>query len=42
MNEFAVLHFSQRERHLLGSDGVHGKVTLKPIIYFQSWRIGIV
>ncbi|KAL3032071.1 hypothetical protein AAZX31_02G064000 [Glycine max] len=30
------------ERHLLGSDGVNGKMNLKPIIYFQSWRIGIV
>ncbi|XP_058722697.1 probable magnesium transporter NIPA8 [Vicia villosa] len=36
------LGHNERERHLLGSDGVHGKVTLKPIIYFQSWRIGIL
>ncbi|KAL5079149.1 hypothetical protein RYX36_007570 [Vicia faba] len=36
------LGHNERERHLLGSDGAHGKVTLKPIIYFQSWRIGIL
>ncbi|CAL5185509.1 unnamed protein product [Lathyrus oleraceus] len=36
------LGHNERERHLLGSDGVHGKGTLKPIIYFQSWRIGIL
>ncbi|KAG2384450.1 magnesium transporter [Vigna angularis] len=36
------LGHNERERHLHGSDGVNGKVTLKPIIYFQSWRIGIV
>ncbi|KAK7271073.1 hypothetical protein RJT34_26680 [Clitoria ternatea] len=36
------LGHNERERHLLGSDGVNGKMTLKPIIYFQSWRIGIV
>ncbi|KAJ1388822.1 putative magnesium transporter NIPA8 isoform X2 [Sesbania bispinosa] len=33
---------NERERHVLGSDGVNGKMTLKPIIYFQSWRIGIL
>ncbi|KAG4401813.1 hypothetical protein AAZX31_02G064000 [Glycine max] len=36
------LGHNERERHLLGSDGVNGKMNLKPIIYFQSWRIGIV
>ncbi|XP_027358672.1 probable magnesium transporter NIPA8 isoform X2 [Abrus precatorius] len=36
------LGHNERERHLLGSDGVNGKMSLKPIIYFQSWRIGIV
>ncbi|QCD94139.1 probable magnesium transporter NIPA8 [Vigna unguiculata] len=36
------LGHNERERHLHGSDGVNGKMTLKPIIYFQSWRIGIV
>ncbi|GAU32029.1 hypothetical protein TSUD_147250 [Trifolium subterraneum] len=36
------LGHNERERYLLGSDGVHGKATLKPIIYFQSWRIGIL
>lgn len=36
------LGHNERERHVLGSDGLNGKMTLKPIIYFQSWRIGIV
>ncbi|CAJ2637421.1 probable magnesium transporter NIPA8 isoform X2 [Trifolium pratense] len=36
------LGHNERERYLLGSDGVHGKMTLKPIIYFPSWRIGIL
>ncbi|CAJ1953429.1 unnamed protein product [Sphenostylis stenocarpa] len=36
------LGHNERERHLHGNDGVNGKMTLKPIIYFQSWRIGII
>ncbi|KAK7315696.1 hypothetical protein VNO77_34264 [Canavalia gladiata] len=36
------LGHNERERYLLGSDGVNGKMNLKPVIYFQSWRIGIV
>ncbi|GMN57359.1 hypothetical protein TIFTF001_026470 [Ficus carica] len=27
---------------MLESDGTNGKHTLKPIIYFQTWRVGIV
>nr|AFK45775.1 unknown [Lotus japonicus] len=36
------LGHNERERHVLGSDGLNGKMTLKPIISFQSWRIGIL
>ncbi|XP_061349032.1 probable magnesium transporter NIPA8 [Gastrolobium bilobum] len=36
------LGHNERERYVLGSDRVNGKMTLKPIIYFQSWRIGII
>ncbi|XP_038725682.1 probable magnesium transporter NIPA8 isoform X2 [Tripterygium wilfordii] len=33
----------QRERHsMLGSNETNGKLPLKPIIYFQTWRVGIV
>ncbi|KAI4350410.1 hypothetical protein L6164_004868 [Bauhinia variegata] len=37
------LGHNERERHSgLGSDGTSGKLPLKPIIYFQTWRVGIV
>ncbi|EXB41422.1 hypothetical protein L484_007572 [Morus notabilis] len=38
------LGHNERERHAsLESDGTsNGKHTLKPIIYFQTWRVGIV
>lgn len=39
------LHVSnlQREKHsLLSNDGTHGKSFMKPIIYFQTWRIGTI
>lgn len=37
------LGHNERERHaMLESDGANGKHTLKPIIYFQTWRVGIV
>lgn len=33
----------QREKYsALEGDGTNGKPTLKPIIYFQSWRVGKV
>lgn len=37
------LGLDEREKHsILGNDGTHGKSFMKPIIYFQTWRIGIV
>ncbi|KAG8385039.1 hypothetical protein BUALT_Bualt04G0181400 [Buddleja alternifolia] len=37
------LGHDERERHsILGNDGTDGKALMKPIIHFQSWRIGIV
>jgi hypothetical protein len=30
----------QRERHSLESDGANGKLPLKPIIHFHTWRVG--
>lgn len=37
------LGHNERERHaMLESDGTNGKHTLKPIIYFQTWRVGIL
>ncbi|PIA41310.1 hypothetical protein AQUCO_02200010v1 [Aquilegia coerulea] len=33
----------QRERHsVLDNDGTNGKHIMKPIIYFQTWRVGIL
>ncbi|KAL7106527.1 hypothetical protein ACP275_06G000200 [Erythranthe tilingii] len=32
-----------RERHsVVGNDGTNGKALMKPIVYFQTWRIGIL
>ncbi|KAK2968836.1 hypothetical protein RJ640_028229 [Escallonia rubra] len=37
------LGHDERERHsILGSEGANGKTELKPIIYFQTWRIGLL
>lgn len=37
------LGHDERERHsLVGNDGTNGKAFMKPIIYFQTWRIGIL
>ncbi|XP_019052485.1 PREDICTED: probable magnesium transporter NIPA8 isoform X3 [Nelumbo nucifera] len=37
------LGHNQRERlSMLDNDGVNGKIALKPIIYFQTWRVGIL
>lgn len=37
------LGHDERERYaVLGGDGQNGKTILKPIIYFQSWRVGIL
>ncbi|XP_044502591.1 uncharacterized protein LOC123223500 [Mangifera indica] len=37
------LGHTERERHaVLDSDGTNGKHSLKPIIYFHSWRVGVV
>ncbi|KAF9618087.1 hypothetical protein IFM89_000038 [Coptis chinensis] len=37
------LGHNQRERHsILDSDGTNGKLAMKPIIYFQTWRVGIL
>ncbi|KAL2455899.1 putative magnesium transporter NIPA8 [Forsythia ovata] len=37
------LGHDERERHsMLGNDGTNGKTIMKPIIYFQTWRIGIL
>ncbi|KAF8378088.1 hypothetical protein HHK36_029424 [Tetracentron sinense] len=37
------LGHNQRERFsMLDSDGTSGKLVLKPIIYFQTWRVGIL
>ncbi|XP_073019150.1 probable magnesium transporter NIPA8 [Primulina eburnea] len=37
------LGLDEREKHsILGIDGTHGKSFMKPIIYFQTWRIGII
>ncbi|KAI8541219.1 hypothetical protein RHMOL_Rhmol08G0045300 [Rhododendron molle] len=33
----------ERERHsVLGGDGTNGKIVMKPIIHFQTWRVGIL
>ncbi|GJR17374.1 probable magnesium transporter NIPA8 [Tanacetum coccineum] len=32
----------QRERHAVLGEGINGKTILRPIISFQSWRIGIL
>lgn len=37
------LGHNERERHsMLNGDGTNGKLVLKPIIYFQTWRVGIL
>ncbi|PSS18262.1 Magnesium transporter like [Actinidia chinensis var. chinensis] len=37
------LGHDERERHsILGSDGTNGKIVMRPIIYFQTWRVGIL
>lgn len=37
------LGHDEREKHSgVGSDGANGRLPLKPIMYFQSWRVGIV
>nr|XP_043631858.1 probable magnesium transporter NIPA8 [Erigeron canadensis] len=36
------LGHDERERHALLGEGINGKTILKPIISFQSWRIGIL
>ncbi|KAK7267116.1 hypothetical protein RIF29_19780 [Crotalaria pallida] len=36
------LGHNERERHLLGSDGLNGRMSLKPIVCFQTWRVGII
>ncbi|XP_015893927.1 probable magnesium transporter NIPA8 isoform X1 [Ziziphus jujuba] len=37
------LGHNERERHsMLESDGTNGKLPPKPIIYFQTWRVGII
>ncbi|XP_059449334.1 probable magnesium transporter NIPA8 isoform X1 [Corylus avellana] len=37
------LGHNERERHsMLESDGTNGKLTLKPIIHFHTWRVGII
>ncbi|CAI9758517.1 unnamed protein product [Fraxinus pennsylvanica] len=37
------LGHDERERHsMLTSDGKNGETVMKPIIYFQAWRIGIL
>ncbi|KAK7290588.1 hypothetical protein RIF29_05114 [Crotalaria pallida] len=37
------LGHNERERQsVLGSDGANGKLPLKPITHFQTWRVGIV
>ncbi|XP_019453109.1 PREDICTED: probable magnesium transporter NIPA8 isoform X1 [Lupinus angustifolius] len=36
------LGHNERERQLLGSDGLNGKMPPKPIASFQTWRVGIV
>lgn len=39
----SMLFLFQREKlSTLGGDGANGKFILKPIIYFQTWRIGNV
>lgn len=36
------LGHDERERHALLGEGINGKTILRPIISFQSWRIGIL
>ncbi|KAL7106521.1 hypothetical protein ACP275_06G000200 [Erythranthe tilingii] len=37
------LGHDERERHsVVGNDGTNGKALMKPIVYFQTWRIGIL
>ncbi|KAG4119233.1 hypothetical protein ERO13_D11G065866v2 [Gossypium hirsutum] len=37
------LGHNERERHsMMDGEGMAGKVPLKPIIYFQTWRVGIL
>ncbi|KAL7220963.1 hypothetical protein ACSBR1_023003 [Camellia fascicularis] len=37
------LGHDERERHsVLGGDSTNGKIVTKPIIHFQTWRIGIL
>ncbi|OMO98537.1 Magnesium transporter NIPA, partial [Corchorus capsularis] len=37
------LGHNERERHsLMDGEGIAGKIPLKPIIYFQTWRVGIL
>ncbi|XP_057982908.1 probable magnesium transporter NIPA8 [Malania oleifera] len=37
------LGHNQREKYsMLDSDVTNGKVVLKPIIYFQTWRVGVI
>ncbi|MCD9643793.1 hypothetical protein HAX54_031492 [Datura stramonium] len=37
------LGHDEREKHsVLGNEGTNVKATMKPIIYFQTWRVGIL
>ncbi|XVF59921.1 hypothetical protein PTKIN_Ptkin08bG0000800 [Pterospermum kingtungense] len=37
------LGHNERERHsTMDGEGIAGKIPLKPIIYFQTWRVGIL
>lgn len=36
------LGHNERERYSLESDGANGKLPLKPIVQFHTWRVGIV
>lgn len=37
------LGHDERERHsVLGGDDTNGKIVMKPIIHFQTWRVGIL
>ncbi|KAL0331795.1 UNVERIFIED_CONTAM: putative magnesium transporter NIPA8 [Sesamum calycinum] len=37
------MNTQDRERHsVVGNDEANGKALMKPIIYFQTWRIGII
>ncbi|XP_059643207.1 probable magnesium transporter NIPA8 [Cornus florida] len=36
------LGHDERERAMVGSDVTNGKIVMKPIMYFQAWRVGIL